>query len=115
MTRDARLKTLERLAANRLPDPPGRWATLGDVPTIRWGDPDAVDELATDWDAVTAYTGALDANDWATADRLSDAAHDASRRVHLAIPSSHETPETWRHRLDIARELVPGYVDRSEW
>jgi hypothetical protein len=82
MTRAARVGRLVHLSAAPAADTrAGQGGHIGDVPTIRWDDPDAVTVLTFDWEMLTEHTADPEAFDWATADGLADAASDAARRV----------------------------------
>lgn len=113
MTTAARLAALERRAdrMRATPTPSLPWDTLGDVPTIRWNDPEAVAALTDDFDTLRAHEAATAAADWETVTRLADRVTTASVSIYAALPSASETPEQWRERVHRLPVECPRYVD----
>lgn len=103
-----RLAHLEALAAARLPaasTTPDDSPLIRDLPTILWGDPEAVAAFNHDMDLLTRHGDA--------AQRAPDPdAADAALRLYAVIPVEDETPEQWRARA--ARLPVePRYLNWS--
>lgn len=100
-----RLATLEALVAARLPVPPAPDDSplIKDLPTILWGDPEAVAAFNHDMGLLTRHGDA--------AQRAPDPdAADAALRLYAVIPVEDETPEQWRARA-VRLPVEPPYLD----